>query len=988
MQCMSRLGSGIPLHGRKAEMDRLRAAMEKVESSTATAVLLAGDAGVGKSRLVEELTTEATSRGAMVLTGHCLEAGEVALPYLPFTDALGQIGTEHTALIQARPALGRIMPELAPPRSTEAPPIEPALRERGPRVEQNIGQLQLFDAVLGLLGELSERYPLVLVIEDAHWADESTRHLLSFLVSRLRSQRLLMLISYRSDDLHRRHPLRPMLAELVRREAVERVDLGPLAGDATRAFVAALAEGSLPDVVIERVATRSEGNPFFAEELLAAYAESGGDELPSGLADVLLSRFEGLSPAAQDVVRQASVSGRRVRHARLQSVVGGSAAELDAALREAVQHHILVVDGDVYAFRHALLREAVYGDLLPGERVRIHGCYARQIATENGRGVAAALAHHYTESSALPEALAASLAASDEAEELGAPAEALRHRENALKLWNVVPVDKRPSDVDESKLLRTASYLSGTAGQPERSVVYARAALAAADGSDHSDAAAKGRLRLVQALCAADDPEDEAHGVAEQGWLSVADQPLSKTKVATMAAYANLLRHRDVPQSRRLTEQALSGAEKLGDAAAEANALTTLGLLDERDNRPADARARFTAAARRAASVNALNAELRARYFLALHHHERGSLREAKTVCMEGMTRASETGLRWSTYGLELLILRIANSYVMGDWDDSEEAAGAPGGPASDTIQARMAAATLHVMVGRGYLDEAERLYIQLREQWHRDSQVAAYCGIAGSELAGWRNRPDLGVSRVDDLLAWFARLGAPYAAVGLRLAAHGIAAHVALAAGNRQPEQHQSAADELLAHTDAVLKTTPRTGILGPDGLAWLAMAHAEYSRLGGAGDPAAWQAAVDAFDFGDVYHQAIARWRLAEALLAAQDRTAAAAELTAAACVAQRLRACPLTDAVTGLARRARLSIGESTPQLGDGPAPLTPRERSVLALVARGKTNREAGAELYISEKTVSVHLSRVMAKLGVTRRAEAVSAAYQRGLLEPE
>src|SRR6185436_8051560 len=184
---------------------------------------------------------------------------------------------------------------------------------------------------------------------------------------------------------------------------------------------------------------------------------------------------ERLTARAQQVIRAAAVAGRQVPDARLRAVAGLSEIELEEALREAVQHYILVpADGERYAFRHALLREAVYGDLLPGERVRLHGAYARLLAAEPpGRGIAAALAHHSMASHALPQALTASVTAAEEAARLGAPAEALEHLERALNLWHVVPAEERPEGVDELWLLRRASWFAGTSGDPERAVAFA-----------------------------------------------------------------------------------------------------------------------------------------------------------------------------------------------------------------------------------------------------------------------------------------------------------------------------------------------------------------------------------------------------------------------------------------------------------------------------------------------------------------------------------
>src|SRR3954451_749746 len=247
--CVARLGSGIPLVARDREMSRLRVAFDQAVAGTAAAVLISGDAGVGKTRLTEELAALARAKDAVVLTGRCLDAGETGLPYLPFVEAMGQVPDRETA-VRAHPALARLLPDAILPAGERAGGSMPGIGAVVPgegarpaaRAEQDVGQLQVFDAVYALLTDLAATSPVVLVLEDLHWADASTRRLLAFLVSRLRDQRLLIVGTYRGDDLHRRHPLRPLLAEMVRLQATERLELNPFDEADSRTFVVALAE--------------------------------------------------------------------------------------------------------------------------------------------------------------------------------------------------------------------------------------------------------------------------------------------------------------------------------------------------------------------------------------------------------------------------------------------------------------------------------------------------------------------------------------------------------------------------------------------------------------------------------------------------------------------------------------------------------------------------------------------------------------------------
>ncbi|MBP2324130.1 ATP/maltotriose-dependent transcriptional regulator MalT [Kibdelosporangium banguiense] len=992
---MPRLGSGIPLVARSREMDRLRAAFDRAARKSAGAVLIAGDAGVGKTRMVHELGGFAAEQDAVVLFGRCVDIGETGLPYLPFAEALAQVRAHGRAELLGKPALGMLLPDLAPPAAQVQEPQRfvpnfGKLPGLPPRPEQDVGQLQLFDAVHAVLGELAEEKPVVLVIEDLHWADSSTRGLLSFLLSRLRSQRVLVLCTYRTDDLHRRHPLRPLLAELVRLNAVERLELAPFDKTDARTFVHALAEGLVEEDTIRRVADQSEGNAFFAEELLAALSDSDDCGLPASLADVLLARVERLSEPTQQVIRLASVAGRSVKHSTLREVGEFDDIQLEEALREAVQHFVFVASGEQvhYSFRHALTREAVYGDLLPGERVRLHASYARYLTGRQGeRGNAAALAYHSLESNSLKTALVASVEAATQSTDLGAPGEALRYLEQALRLWD--SVDEKPTQTDELKLLRKASWAAGTSGNPERAIAYARSACKLADEQPDPQVSAEVRRRLAQSLMAIDGGEEEARAVIETAWAKVADLPPSDTRAWVLAVQARILRsHGELELSRERAERAVQDAQSVGAVGAEADALTTLATVIEAGGGVEQSLILLQTATDRAIEAKAIGVELRARYYQGLNRFELGLLDEAATALGDGIRLAKSTGLSWSDFGLELRCLAVLTHFARGDWDIAEELAEQPRGRVSTTVSARLAATGLHVMVGRGRFADAERLLASLRPEW-RELPIALIAGSVGAELAVWRGRPELAVQRVDEAVEWSERTGGHWLLAGIKLGALATAACVDIAQQAKGPDRDAAIADgeRFVEHARKTAEFgTPRSGVLGPDGRAWLARAEAELTRLHGQSSPEAWATAVAALDYGVPYEQSFARWRYAEALLSADRREEAAAQLRQAGKTAADLGAKPLFDAVTQLARRARIPLTESSTPARDTVDLFTPREQSVLRLVAAGQTNRQVGEELYISEKTVSVHLSRIMAKLGASRRAEAVAIAYDRGLLD--
>jgi DNA-binding CsgD family transcriptional regulator len=235
-----------------------------------------------------------------------------------------------------------------------------------------------------------------------------------------------------------------------------------------------------------------------------------------------------------------------------------------------------------------------------------------------------------------------------------------------------------------------------------------------------------------------------------------------------------------------------------------------------------------------------------------------------------------------------------------------------------------------------------------------------------------------------------------------IMLGALGAAAHADMVVAGLQPVAEAAAAakEMVRAAEEAAERGLPRAGTLGPEGRAWLCRARAELTRATGTPDPAAWSEVVAAFAYESAdcapdgtalpgYRQAYAMLRRADAVLTSGAAHGQVEEdLRTALGTAERLRAEPLAGAVRELAERAGVRLGQAAaPVAATGPDPLTPRERSVLGLVASGRTNRQIGAELFISEKTVSVHLSRVMAKLGASSRTEAVTVAYERGLLAP-
>ncbi|WP_345024071.1 helix-turn-helix transcriptional regulator [Actinomadura keratinilytica] len=960
------------LIGRRAELAALTGALDRAAAGTAATVLVGGDAGVGKTHLVGALARVVRDRGGAVLVGQCAELGE-SMPYLPLADALWRAardprqGEAVRAVLASRPVLERLLPD-GDDRSGGT---------------SELGQQQLFGATLGLLGELGRAGPVLLVLEDLHWADRSTRRLLTFLSRVLQHERVCLVGTYRTDDLHRRHPLRPVVAELLRLPDVSAVDLRPFAPDETAAFLSALSAGQAPPPdVVERVHARSEGNPFYAAELYAAART--GEELPARLADLLLARVERLGDDAQRVVRVAAVAGRRVGDELVRRVSGLGEAEVGAALREIVSHRLLVPDGaDGYRFRHALLREAVYADLLPGERTRLHAAFAALLADDSGS--AAELAYHSLAAHDLPVAFAASVRAGREAERVGAPAEALEHYDRALSLWDAVPGPETAAGTDRVRLALAAVRAYGRSGEARRAVSRLRRLLETADPADRRLGVLL-RESLAHYLSDLDMGAESADTAREAVDMLPADPPTPE-RAAALAAYvrALLLKMDDHPRYRghdddlpTLAEEAIAAARATGAAGVEAGALVSLGLYREEREARLQTPDLFARARDLAVRAGDHQVALRAAFHHARARFDRGDLTGAAEATEEAVRFTLGSGLGRSYYGVILRCLRFLIHYTAGEWTHAARLAAGFGIRVTRPAEALLSAYALFLEVAQGGDSVTERMR-WIEPLWGEDELLAYLSRGLAAEQALWDGDPAAALDHVTAVLDVLR----PADTAAIRIAATGLWAHAAL--GSR------SAADELLSRARTAASTTfdgrPRAW-LGLEGRAWLARAEAEHARAHGANDPELWRRTVTAFEYGTpgggfVYEVARSRWRLAEALAERGSRDEAAAEWRAAVAAAERLGARPLRKALADLGTRARLA--SASPAAASGPfATLTPREREVLRLVAEGYNNRRIAEALFISPKTASVHVSNILGKLGVTSRTQAAALAHREGL----
>ena len=983
------------LVGRSAELARLRALLDDAASG-AVAALVGGDAGVGKSRLVSEVTAIAASQRFTVLCGQCAEIGD-SVPYLPFADAIRSASPEVEAAVKARPVLARLLPD-----GGEGGDLE---TDRAALTRQ-----QMFGTVLGLLAELSARAPVLLVLEDLHWADASTRDLLTFLLRMLHGERVAIIGTYRTDDLHRRHPLRPVLADLLRLPSVVSLQLGPLSASALTELLFAISDapGRLSAATVNQIVAGSEGNAYYAEELLAALSDPivdtrNGPGLPSGLAALLMSRVERVSDAAQQVLRAASVAGRRSGDDLVRAASGLPDAAYDEAVREAVANQLLVPDGgDGYAFRHALLREAIYSDLLPGERTRLHGQLAALLS--GMPGAAAELAHHSLASHDVPGAFAASIRAGDQARRLGAPTEAHRHYDQALSLWDRVDDAAAIAGISRGRLGLQSASTAFAAGDVPRAVQLLRRiwlALAqpqadATAGGDDPELRSQIGERLAFFLLETEsaDAAAEALRVAAETVRQAPAESATWYQARAMATYAlALMIGGDNGSAREWAERARAAADD-GARWVAAEALTTLGQVSDREGNTDEASAMFAAAIKQAEGTRMLQVELRATYSLALEHQAAGELAEAAQIAQLGERRADDEGLGLAPYGMDMRHLHFQARFLAGQWEHAQRLADGFPVRVTSLPEAVLSAMALFIDVARGNPAVEERR-TWLEPFWN-DGFVGYVARSLLAEQALWRGDTGLALSHAEAAIRAIARHS--YKPSALRPAAVALAARAdravaARAAGDADAEAAELAgAKELLdiAREGARFPAQPKA-VLGSEGRGWLARAEAEYRRASGHNAPEAWDAVLSAFGPQYAYETARGQWRLAEALIEAGRAEEAVPIWRAAAATATQLGAAPLSAALEALARRARLDPGPAA--AGRAPADsgsayltesLTDRERDVLRLLSRGQSNRQIGAELFISPKTASVHVSNILAKLAVTNRTEAAAIAHREGL----
>jgi DNA-binding CsgD family transcriptional regulator/tetratricopeptide (TPR) repeat protein len=961
--------------GRDGEMARLSRALDVIDSDGPAVVLVTGEAGVGKTRLVEGLVTEARRRRVRVGVANCIDLGETIYPLAPVRDLIAGVidGLDDEAvdlvLGPARGALARLMPELG-----AVPSDAPAISSE-----------QLCELVIGVLDRVSRRGPLLLLVEDLHWADATTRMMLAALGRGGPSRPLLLVGTFRDDELHRRHPLRPLLAELERRPNCERIAVRPLDRWETALLIEALDPALADRTLVEQVHHRGGGNPFFVEELVAA-RRAGVNTIPDALRDVVLAHTATLDDGDIAVLGALAAAGEASADL-LADVTGLDADQIHAALLR-LRATALLAGGETARFRHELAREVCYDELVPGERTRLHARLATGLERRSPHRLGE-IAHHWSAARNAHRALPTAVAAGRQALTTGAAAEAEGHLARALDLWDGVADAATLSGVDHAGLLVETAAAAKLAGRLDRGIeLYLRAATELAGREPLREADVWLELRDLYRF--ANRYADCVDALARALALTPTDRPTATRARALATSAAAEYYHRRPAAELALASEAVAIAKAVGDPAVIVRAHNALAFAHSTNQQSDQALAVARANVERSQPTVPPELVLAAHNTLVSCYQDASRWADVAVAAEAAIRFARGVGLG-APLGSSIAFSWLDALALLGRWSEAEALL-----PEiidlfeSPSIKGYLGQAWGIPLVRQGRIDEARPLIDETRtiladSDWPSDrawnvGAVALFDAADG--------RPDHALQLVDEQ---FARSDADATDGEASLLSIGIEilADVELARTRRDAEAGTRAERTANRWTDHVLAP-------GREDLTqWAAdavdrqQALAHLSRLRRQSEPERWVGVTDGWhELGFRYDEAAARFRFAEAMLSrtsrpsASDRVAATEQLEQARLIAVELPAPPLLARIDDLARRARLAVhspaNRGTTTRGEGSA-LTMREREVLDLLARGRTNGQIATELFISTKTASVHVSNILRKLGVANRVEAAQLA---------
>ena len=969
-----RVSSGH-LVGRTPELAVGRASLSRIlddgSDDSLHILLISGEAGIGKSRLLDVLLDLARDAGAVTACGRCVDHGSEVRPLTAVTEIMAELGSLTAPSDPGTPGGDATSADAV----SSATPAEALAR--------------LFDQTRSWLRTLSERGPLVVAVEDLHWADRTTRDLLVELVRTRGLGRVLLIGTYRSDELHRRHPLLPLLADLERATRPERIELSPLAEPEVVELAASIRDRAIDQERGRELARRSGGNPFYVEELLAVDDDTEG--LPAGIRLVILARSQRLTPDALACLQAAATLAPPIDPTVLQATTGLDTGRYRSAVDVACRERFLIEHRAGFGFRHELVREVFLDELLPGERSTLFGRAARALEAHRPDRLGE-IARLHVNASQLPEALEALVRAAESAGAIGAPAEASEHYGRAIDLWDRVDGPADRAGISRLQLLRRAAEVADLARDFDVAVELARRA--ATEAREQGDPFEEGAalLDLSGYLWNASAPG--MHDAIERAMAVLPREPatVERARLETREAMTRAFAGEQLDADRAL-RAAADMAAQLRERGVELTARAHIGYRtarlgdDEAIQNLADhLHSAWSIDDGPAGTVISINLT---HVLVAL-----GRFQEVADLHDQGAAFAERHGFG-STRGIVFAGNVLQALQALGRWDDAEAIMGDIARRLGPDSMHRWASAFLgwtQIQIDRGRYDDVASSYRRALEMWetgyYGGDQLVVGSGLI--ELAAAGSIDPIGPGTVE---AWLDESATEDAPVAAQL--------VATAARHLVPPptsiDHAPVLEAVRRWIDRLERARGEFVRVPPVLDAWLDQARTEVAEVSGEPVPDRWARLAAVWDgLGCRFLAAAATYRHADALLragggrAAGERQRATRLLSGALHIASDLAAEPLRRDIEDLARRARLRLDDAA----DGPpAPvepppfgLTSREIQVLGLVNDGRSNGEIGAALFISTKTASVHVSNILRKLGAANRIEAAAIARRQHLLD--
>lgn len=953
--------------GRTPELDCIRGSLAAATHGQPQLVFVTGEAGIGKSRLVQEVVESV--EGTHVMVGAAVPVTGSGIAFGPWLPIMKKV-TGDVGFLTNR---------------DESPDV-------GVRQRLETTRAVNLDACYQALSAASSEKLVVIVLEDLHWADEASLGLLAFIARRMRDERLSILATMRTDGAATPSMLM-LMAELSRQPHVQRLHLEPLSRVEIEQIVTPHLRGI--DSVdrfasVGRIYQESGGNTFLAVEL----AISGGTKrIPRQLTDVMLTRISGLSDPTLAALRALAILGRPCSHRLLAAIVGDSSANLVDSLRVAIGRGLLMIidqDGSAeYCYRHGLMMTVVRDDLLPGDQQLWHRAVAAALSSPElqHNSTPGELAEHWYRAQLPARALDATITAGRHAISVVAAEQADLHLTRALKLWPQVAEPERLTGVMEWELLQLAAAASRWLGNLSRAVTLTEQALTL---SCPPPARAGLHERLGRYRYESGDSAGALNSY-DQALRQLQSEAPSVLLAQVEAAKASLLmisgHHRAAAAA---AHQAAGTSASLSAPNQQAYALTTAGLSEVEIGLADQGLRDLNTARDLAEGCKDIEEQLRAEAAFCVAFDRLGRLR----LALEAAQRALTITRRYQLDG-SLGLATIANALdllrVLGRWQEADELADSvPSGPTSQHYRSFFLVMRSQINLARGRYDRVE-------------VDLAEAEGLIGAAVSSrpdiavplWASKAELALSRGAVAAAWDCvspaiellrtveqpQRTAWICALAMRIIADDSSQH----GRKRASSEMTSDRVEVLRRTVEVIESDSG---LGPQGAAWASTFRAELGRWSGRGDCPGWQDALSEWQkLGRPFEQAYALWRLAEDFAVSGQRTRAADALIRGMEVAKGVGAEPLVSELNSLAKRSRLPLTvNKAPRAVRSTSGLTKREFDVLHLITEGRSNRQIARTLFISEKTASVHVSNILAKLHAETRTEAARIAFQLDMLK--